>query len=154
MTDPEVRAYLGGPADRREVEAILDAQPLSGRPLEPGSDAVADRTTDKCLGVVRLDRRAASRPGHVAPAVGEELEISYSLVRGAWVMGMPRRPPARCSRRRRRSCPTSPSCSSPRPRNQRSLALAVRLGFVPAGTFTEFDAEQTLAVAQLATFVA
>jgi RimJ/RimL family protein N-acetyltransferase len=38
--------------------------------------------------------------------------------------------------------------------NERSLKLAVRLGFEPVGTFEEWDAEQTLGMARLHSFKA
>ena len=149
-TDPEVTTHLGGPADRREVEADLDARPLGGRPPKPGAYLVADRTTDGCLGLVTLDRRLASRPGHLVRE-GEELEIGYTFARWAWGHGYAEEA-ARALLRAAAELPDQPVVLVTQTTNQRSLALAARLGFAAVQTFMECDAGQTLATARLARF--
>lgn len=150
-TDSEVTAHLGGPADRREVEAGLDARPLGGRPPKPGTYVVAHRTTDKCLGLVTLDRRPASCRGHVVPA-GEELEIGFTFARWAWGHGYAEEAARALLRAAAAELSDQPVVLVTQTANLRSLALAARLGFAVVQTFIEFDAEQTLATARLATF--
>src|SRR5260221_7155896 len=87
MTDPGVRAYLGGPRPREDVEQFLDAAGTASATAEAGSYVIADGQTDRFVGTLRLDRRAADRPGHVT-GEGGELELSYVLRRRAWGAGL------------------------------------------------------------------
>jgi RimJ/RimL family protein N-acetyltransferase len=87
LTDPGIRAYLGGPRPREGVERFLDQAGTAGTTAAAGSYVIADRQTDRLVGILGLGRRAAGRPGHVTRE-GGELELSYVLRRGAWGAGL------------------------------------------------------------------
>jgi Acetyltransferase (GNAT) domain len=65
----------------------FDAVGATGATAKPGSYVIADDTTNRLIGTLTLDRRAADRPGHLSQG-GEELELSYVLRRRAWGMGL------------------------------------------------------------------
>ena len=65
LTDPEVRAYLGGRRPRQGVEPFLDQAGTARIAAAAGSYVIADRQTDRLVGILGLGRRAAGRPGHV-----------------------------------------------------------------------------------------
>jgi RimJ/RimL family protein N-acetyltransferase len=70
FTDPEVRAYLGGPRPREDVERFLDSVGTVNTTALPGSYVIADRQTDRLVGILGLGRRPADHPGHVTPEGG------------------------------------------------------------------------------------
>jgi RimJ/RimL family protein N-acetyltransferase len=151
MTDPEVRGYLGGPRPRADVERFLDAAGLGGATAGAGSYVIADRQTDRFLGTLRLDRRAAGRPGHVT-VEGGELELSYVLRRGAWGAGLAFEAATAALRTAAAELPDQPVLVVTQSANDRSRGLAGRLGFREVGEFEEFGAAQVLAVAPLESF--
>jgi RimJ/RimL family protein N-acetyltransferase len=151
MTDPEVRTYLGGPRPRETVERFLDAAGTAGATAEAGSYVIADGQTGQFIGTLRLDRRAADRPGHVAVG-GGELELSYVLQRGAWGAGLAFEAAAAALRAAAGELPDQPVLVVAQAANDRSRKLARRLGFQEVSQFEEFDARQVLAVAQLGSF--
>ncbi|HJP79984.1 MAG TPA: GNAT family N-acetyltransferase [Pseudonocardiaceae bacterium] len=87
LTDPEVRHYLGGPRPREDVERFFDSAGPAAATAAPGSYVIADKATDRMLGIIGLGRRTAGKPGHVHPD-GEELELSYVLRRDEWGAGL------------------------------------------------------------------
>jgi RimJ/RimL family protein N-acetyltransferase len=151
MTDPEARTYLGGPRPREAVEQFLDAAGTAGATAEAGSYVIADGQTDQFVGTLRLDRRAAGRPGHVADE-GGELELSYVLRRGAWGAGLAFEAAAAALRAAAGELPDQPVLIVTQAANDRSRKLARRLGFQEVSQFEEFDARQVLAVALLGSF--
>jgi RimJ/RimL family protein N-acetyltransferase len=151
LTDPEVRAYLGGPRPRSDVEQHLDAVGTATATSTPGSYVIADNTTNRLLGTLMLDRRPADRPGHVIED-GEELELSYVLRRSAWGAGLAFEAATVALRTAAGELPDQPVLVVTQTANKRSLNLAARLGFHPVSTFEEFGAEQTLATARLSSF--
>jgi RimJ/RimL family protein N-acetyltransferase len=153
QTDSEVRAYLGGPRPRDVVEQRLDAIRAAGVTATPGAFVIADKVTDELIGTLMLSRRAAELPGHVT-AGGGELELSYVLRRGAWGAGRAFEATTAVLRAAATELPDQPVIIVTQTANQRSLRLAARLGFQPVSTFEQFDAEQTLGLAQLHTFKA
>lgn len=153
QTDPQVRAYLGGPRPRDAVERFLDAVGTASTTSRPGTYVVADRTTDRLLGTLMLDRRSADRPGHVTDD-GEELELSYVLRRSAWGAGLAFEAATAALRTAADELPDQPVLVVTQTGNERSLRLAARLGFRRVRTFVEFGAEQTLGVASLHSFKA
>jgi RimJ/RimL family protein N-acetyltransferase len=151
MTDPEVRAYLGGQRPRESVEQFLDAAGTAGATAAAGSYVIADGQTDRFVGILRLDRRAADRPGHVT-GEGRELELSYVLRRGAWGAGLAFEAAAAVLRAAAGELPDQPVLVVTQSANDRSRRLADRLGFQEVSQFEEFDAKQILAVASLGSF--
>ena len=149
--DPEVRAHLGGPQARDIVARDLDSAGVAAVTDAPGAYLIADRATDRFVGTISLTRRGAHHPGHLAPH-GEELELAYTLSRADWGRGLAFQAATALLRRAAADLPDEPVIVVTQSANTRSLALAGRLGFVPAMTFTEHGAEQTLAVVSLHAF--
>ena len=112
---------------------------------------IADRQTDQFIGTLRLDRRAAYRPGHVT-GEGRELELSYVLRRGAWGAGLAFEATAAALRAAAGELPDQPVLIVTQAANDRSRKLAGRLDFQEMSQFEEFDARQVLAVAPLGSF--
>lgn len=151
-TDPQVWAYLGGPRSREAFERRLDEIGGAGRTTRaPGAFVVADKATDELLGTVVLKRRAADLPGHVTE-VGEELELGYLMRRDVWGAGLAFEAATAALRAAADELADEPVILLTQSANERSLRLALRLGFRPVGTFEWYDAEQTLAVAGLRSF--
>lgn len=151
FTDAEVRAHLGGARPREEVEQFLDTVGTAGVTALPGGYVIADRETDRLVGILGLSRRPADRPGHVTPE-GEELELSYVLRRGAWGTGLAFEAATAALRAAAQELPDQPVLVVTQTANHRARKLADRLGFQEVDTFQEHDAEQTLAVAALHSF--
>jgi RimJ/RimL family protein N-acetyltransferase len=148
VTDPEVRAHLGGPQPRAAVARDLDAVGVAAATDAPGSFVIADRVTDAFIGTVSLTRRGVHHPGHLGPA-GEELELAYTLNRPFWGRGLAFAATIAVLRAAAAELPDEPVIVVTQSANTRSLNLTRRLGFVPAMTFEEYGEEQTLAVASL-----
>jgi RimJ/RimL family protein N-acetyltransferase len=151
LTDPEVRAYLGGPRPREGVEQFLDQAGAASTTAAAGSYVIADRQGDRFVGILGLGRRAAGRPGHVT-GEGGELELSYVLRRGAWGAGLAFEAAAAALRAAARELRDQPVLVVTQTANHRARKLAGRLGFQEVGVFEEHDAQQTLAVASLGSF--
>lgn len=149
--DPDVHAHLGGPHSRDELARDLDRTGVAAVTDAPGAYVIADRATDRFVGTVSLTRRGAHHPGHLAPQ-GEELELAYTLTRTDWGRGLAFQAATAVLRRAAADLPDEPVIVVTQSANIRSLALARRLGFVPAMTFIEHGMEQTLAVANLHRF--
>ncbi|MEV0150503.1 MULTISPECIES: GNAT family N-acetyltransferase [unclassified Nonomuraea] len=150
-TDPEVRAHLGGPRPRSEVERHFDAVLTDNATSRPGSYVIADNTTNQVIGTLTLARRSADRPAHVTED-GEELELGYVLRRSAWGAGFAFEAATIALRAAADELPDQPVLLVTQTANKRSLKLAARLGFRPISTFEEFGAEQTLCTAPLSRF--
>src|SRR5262245_19407839 len=153
QTDPEVWAYLGGPRVREAVEQRLDVIGMANVTAAPGTFIIADKATDELIGTLELKRRDADLPGHVTQH-GEELELGYLLRRDAWGAGLAFEAATAALRAAADELPDQPVILLTHTANERSLRLAVRLGFQPVSTFELFDAEQTLGVASLHSFKA
>lgn len=85
---------------------------------------------------------------------GEELELSYVLRREAWGAGLAFEAATALVRDAAAELPDQAVLIVTQTGNERSRRLANRLGFAEVGTFEQFDAEQTLAVARLHSFQA
>lgn len=153
QTDPQVRAHLGGPRPRSIVEQYFDANGTSAIAAKPGTYVIADKETDQFIGTLVLDRRPADLPGHVTKE-GSELELTYLLRRGSWGAGLAFEAATAVLRAAAGELPDQPVLVVTQTANERSLKLAIRLGFQCVGTFEAHDAEQTLAVADLHSFKA
>lgn len=156
LTDPQVRAHLGGPKPVADAEADFDRE-LGAVTLAPGTGreyslAVSDRGSDHRLGTVSLAPRPAGRPGHVRPG-GEEWELSYVLRRSVWARGYGEEAAqALLTHVARREPPEQPVVAVTQSANVPSLRLAARMGFIEVETFAEFGVMQRLLVARLAAF--
>jgi RimJ/RimL family protein N-acetyltransferase len=151
LTDPEVRAYLGGARAREDVEQFLDHAGAASVTAAPGSYVVADKQTDQFAGILGLSRREVGRPGHVT-GEGGELELSYVLRRGAWGAGLAFEAAAAALHAAAAELPDQPVLVVTQTANHRSRRLAGRLGFREVGVFEEYGAQQTMAVASLGSF--
>jgi RimJ/RimL family protein N-acetyltransferase len=153
LTDPQVRAYLGGPQPRNAVEQYFRENGIGVVAAGPGTYVVADRASDRCVGTLVLARRSPELPGHVTEE-GTELELSYSLRRGSWGAGLALEAASAALRAAAGELPDQPVLIVTQSANERSLRLAARLGFERVGIFEAYGAEQTLAVAHLHAFEA
>jgi RimJ/RimL family protein N-acetyltransferase len=152
QVDPDVRRYLGGPFSEEQVHARVANTGVAALTAAPGSFVVANRTSDQMLGTLSLIPRNLDLPGHVAP--GErELELSYLLLRDAWGFGYAFEAAAALLTAAAGELPDQPVLIVTQSENARSLRLAARLGFRFVKTFEQFDATQSLLVAQLRTFL-
>jgi RimJ/RimL family protein N-acetyltransferase len=153
QTDPQVRAHLGGPRPRSVIEQYFEANGISAVAGKPGTYVIADRETDRLIGTLVLGRRSADLPGHVTEE-GAELELSYLLRREGWGAGLAFEAATALLRAAADELPDQPVLLVTQTANERSLKLATRLGFQRVGTFEAYDAEQTLAAADLHAFKA
>ncbi|MFD7262320.1 GNAT family N-acetyltransferase [Streptomyces sp. NPDC059874] len=153
QTDPHVRAHLGGPRPRAVVEQYFDANGISAIAGKPGTYVIADKETDRFIGTLVLDRRSADLPGHVTKE-GSELELTYLLRHGSWGARLASEAATAILRAAADELPDQPVLVVTQTANERSLRLATRLGFRRMGTFQAYEAEQTLAVADLHSFQA
>lgn len=151
MTDPDVRAYIGGPRPRADVESFLDENGTRAATAAPGAFVVSDKTSDRFAGTITLGHRRADLPGHVLPD-GNELELSYVFRRDSWGKGWAHRAASALLATAAAELPDQPVMVVTQTANRRSLSLIRRLGFEAVATFIQFEAEQTLATAPLHTF--
>ncbi|MUL68167.1 GNAT family N-acetyltransferase [Mycobacterium sp. CBMA 234] len=151
QTDEQVRQFLGGPRPVDDVRALVESVGAA-KLLEPaGCYVVADKHSDEMLGTVVLDRRSLELPGYVR-ADGDELELSYVFRAHAWGRGYASEAARLLLRYAAGELEDQPVVVVTQTANRASLRLAERLGFRVVETFEQYDAEQTLATAQLATF--
>ncbi|MEU4465405.1 GNAT family N-acetyltransferase [Streptomyces sp. NPDC024017] len=150
-TGPRTRS--GWPRPRSAVERYLDALGVPHVTDQPGTFVIADRASDRLLGTLLLHRRPADLPGHVTEE-GGELELTYVLRRDAWGAGLAFEAATAALRTAASELPDQPVLIVTQTANTRSLDLAARLGFRCVSTFEAYAAEQTLAVADLHTFLA
>ncbi|MEU3185999.1 GNAT family N-acetyltransferase [Streptomyces sp. NPDC006923] len=128
FASPEVGAYIGCPRPREEIERAVPEVP--GR--RPGLFVID--LDGAMIGMITLDRRDAGRPGHVRPEAGE-VELGYMLLPEAWGYGYAAE-----------ALPSEPVVLRTQTANDRSMRLAVKLGFTEVERFEEYGAEQWLGV--------
>ena len=136
---PEVRAYLGGPVPRDELERVVPAEPRRRSGL-----FVVD-LAGTMIGVVTLDRRDGDRPGHLAPE-GGEAELGYVFLPSAWGRGYAAEACAAVLAWSDDALPGEPVVLCTQTANAASMRLAARLGFAEVERFEEFGAEQWFGV--------
>lgn len=153
LTDPQVRAHLGGPRPRAIAWPMAIATAALTRcTSKHWAQVIADATTGQMLGTVMVDRRAPDRPGHVRHT-GNELELSYVLLPDAWGRGIAGEACRQILTRVAADVPgDEPVIVVTQTSNQKALALAKRLGFERCDEFTEFGAQQTMLSSSLETF--
>ena len=127
-SDPEVRAYLGGPVAAADIPKRVAETPWRG------VFTVEVAETGEAVGLV-----------HIGPYRTGEIELSYEFVPEVWGRGYARE-----------ACGPvlawasaeitqgDPIIAVTQAANTRSLALLAHLGFVERERFLEFDAEQVL----------
>jgi RimJ/RimL family protein N-acetyltransferase len=146
-TSAQARRYLGGPVPRGHAE-----EEIAGASSEiPGSFGVHEKATGFFVGTVDLDRRDSGRPGHISTK-GGELEVSYVLLPDHWGKGYAEEAVRSVLGWAASTLPDLRVIAVTQAANERSVALLGRLGFGEVRRFQEFGAEQTLRVADLATF--
>ena len=136
---PEVRAYLGGPQPRDELER--DVPEVPGR--RPGFFAVD--LDGAMIGVVTLDRRDPAHPTRVRPD-GGEVELGYLFLPEAWGHGYAVEACTAVLDWCAGALPGEPVVLITQSANASSMRLAARLGFTELERFEEFGAEQWLGV--------
>ena len=151
QTDERVRRYLGGPRPVEEVRAVLESVGAATLLEAPGCYIVAAGDSDEMLGTVTLGRRRNDAPGHLDPG-GDELELSYVFRPHAWGRGYASEAARLLLQYAAGELDDQPVVIVTQTANRASLRLAERLGFSVVSTFEQYDAEQALATARLATF--
>ncbi|MGG8408907.1 GNAT family N-acetyltransferase [Streptomyces sp. 12297] len=139
FSSPDVHTYLGGPRPRAELERAVPEVP--GR--RPGVFVID--LDGAMIGTVSLDRRDAERPGHVLPDVGE-VELGYMLLPHAWGRGYAAEACAAALDWCAAALPGEPVVLCTQTANDRSMRLAVKLGFTEVERFEEYGAEQWFGV--------
>jgi RimJ/RimL family protein N-acetyltransferase len=135
LTSPEVRAYLGGPRQRDEVERTLPAV-LTGR-----AGLFVIDLEGAMIGIVTVDRRDASRRGHVR-AGGGEAELSYVFLPQSWGCGYASEACAAVIEWFAKEVPGEPLVLCTQVANDPSIRLAAKLGFNEVERFEEHGAQQ------------
>lgn len=135
----EVRAYLGGPRPRDELERAVPEIP--GR--RPGVFVVD--LDGAMIGSAHFDRRDVERPGHVRPGAGEA-ELGYMFLPGAWGHGYAAEACGAALSWFADAFPGEPVVLCTQTANTSSMRLAAKLGFTEVERFEEFGAEQWFGV--------
>jgi RimJ/RimL family protein N-acetyltransferase len=139
FASPEVSTYLGGPRSRDEVERAVPDVPSR----RPGLFVVD--LDGAMIGTITLDRRDASRPGHVSPD-GGEAELGYLFLPEAWGCGYAAEGCGAALGWFAGALPGEPVVLCTQTANHRSMRLAAKLGFTEVERFEEFGAEQWFGV--------
>jgi RimJ/RimL family protein N-acetyltransferase len=139
FASPEVGTHLGGPRPREELEDAVPEVPTR----RPGLFVVD--LHGAMIGTVTLDRRAATRPGHVRPEAGEA-ELGYMFLPAAWGCGYAAEACAAALDWFAGMLPGEPVVVCTQTANDRSVRLAEKLGFTEVERFEEFGAEQWFGV--------
>ncbi|MZF86983.1 GNAT family N-acetyltransferase [Streptomyces sp. SID5643] len=135
LASPEVRAHLGGPRPRDELERVIPEIPGQ----RPGL-FVAD-LGGAMIGTVTLERRVPERPGRLSPDAGE-IELGYMFLPEAWGRGYAAEACAAALDWCAGALPGEPVVLCTQTANRRSMRLAAKLGFTEVERFEEFGAEQ------------
>ncbi|MEV0318658.1 GNAT family N-acetyltransferase [Streptomyces sp. NPDC050658] len=139
FASPQVRAHLGGPRPRDELERAVPEVP--GR--RPGVFVV--ERDGAMIGSVTLERRDPERPGHLRPDAGEA-ELGYLFLPEAWGCGYAVEACAAALGWCAAALPGEPVVLCTQSANDRSVRLAQKLGFTEVERFEEFGAEQWFGV--------
>ncbi|PVC76978.1 GNAT family N-acetyltransferase [Streptomyces sp. CS131] len=135
FASPEVRAYLGGPHPRDELERAVPEVP--GR--RPGVFVV--ELDGAMIGTVTLEQRDAERPGGLR-AEGGRTELGYMFLPEAWGSGYATEACAAALDWFAAARPGEPVVLCTQIANAPSARLALKLRFTEVSRFEEFGAEQ------------
>ncbi|MFE9304976.1 GNAT family N-acetyltransferase [Streptomyces sp. NPDC006856] len=135
FASPEVRAHLGGPHSRDELERAVPQVP--GR--RPGLFVV--ELEGAMIGTVTLQERTPERPGRLGPD-GGCTELGYMFLPEAWGSGYATEACTAALDWFSTVLPGEPVALCTRIDNAPSLRLALKLGFTEVSRFEEFGAEQ------------
>ncbi|MFC9179518.1 GNAT family N-acetyltransferase [Streptomyces globisporus] len=135
FASPEVRAHLGGPHPRDELERAVPQVP--GR--RPGLFVV--ERDGAMIGTVTLEQRDPERPGRLRPD-GGSTELGYMFLPEAWGAGYAAEACSAALDWFAAALPGEPVVLCTRIANAPSVRLALKLGFTEVTRFEEFGAEQ------------
>ncbi|WP_033438934.1 GNAT family N-acetyltransferase [Saccharothrix sp. NRRL B-16314] len=139
FSSPEVGTYIGGPQSRDELERAMPEVP--GR--RPGF-FVIDRG-GATIGMITFDGRDAERPAPARPDAGEAW-LGYLLLPEAWGHGYAAEACAAALGWFADALPGRQVALCTQTANDRSMRLAVKLGFTEVERFEAFGAEQWFGV--------
>ncbi|MFE7662156.1 GNAT family N-acetyltransferase [Streptomyces celluloflavus] len=139
FTSPEVGTYIGGPRPRDECERALPATPER----RPGLFVI--ELDGAMIGTIELNRRDAERRSRVRPDAGEA-ELGYLFLPEAWGGGYAAEACAAALGWFADMLPGEPVVLCTQTANDRSMRLAVKLGFTEVQRFEEWGAEQWMGV--------
>ncbi|MFL4909177.1 GNAT family N-acetyltransferase [Streptomyces sp. MMS24-I2-30] len=139
FTSPQVGAYMGGPRPRDECERALPETPER----RPGRFVI--ELDGAMIGTIELNRRDADHRSHVRPDAGEA-ELGYLLLPEAWGRGYAAEACAAALDWFADALPGDPVVLCTQTANERSMRLAVKLGFTEVQRFEEWGAEQWMGV--------
>ena len=136
LASPEVGTYLGGPRPRDELERELPGVP------EPRPGLFIVDLGGAMIGQIIL-RRAT---GHGPPAAAGQAELGYLFLPEAWGCGYATEACEAVLRWFESALPGEPVVLATQTANVRSMRLAAKLGFIEAGRFEDYGAEQWFGV--------
>ncbi len=139
LASPEVGTYIGGARPRDELEAAVPEVPRR----RPGLFVV--ELDGAMIGTITLDRRDTDRPGEARPDAGEAM-LGYLFLPEAWGRGYATEACAAALDWFAGALPGEPVVLCTQTANDRSMALAAKLGFAEAERFEEYGAEQWFGV--------
>ncbi|CAN5477460.1 GNAT family N-acetyltransferase [soil metagenome] len=138
----EVNTFLGGPRARDDLERAVPEAP------ERRSGFFVVALDGTMIGVVSFDRRDVSRPGQARDGVEPAgvAELSYLFLPKAWGHGYAAEACGAALDWFDSALPGEPVVLCTQTANDRSMRLAVKLGFTEVQRFEEFDARQWFGV--------
>jgi RimJ/RimL family protein N-acetyltransferase len=131
LASPEVGTYLGGPRPRDELEREVPGAPER----RPGLFIVD--LDGAMIGQITLTRST----GHIRQAAGKA-ELGYLFLPEAWGFGYAAEACTAVLDWFAGAVPGEPAVLATQTANIRSMRLAAKLGFIEAGRFEDYGAEQ------------
>ncbi|MDI1455427.1 GNAT family N-acetyltransferase [Streptomyces sp. ATE26] len=139
LTSPEVHTYLGGPRSREECERAMPETPER----RPGLFVIEAGGT--MIGMVELKPHGTNGSGNARRDVAES-EIGYLFLPRAWGRGYAAEACAAALGWFAGALPGEPVVLCTQTANDRSMRLAVKLGFTEVQRFEAWGAEQWMGV--------
>ncbi|MEV7709656.1 GNAT family N-acetyltransferase [Streptomyces sp. NPDC088270] len=135
LSSPEVGTYTGGSRPRDELERAMPEIP--GR--RPGIFVI--ERDGAMIGIIELNRRAQEHRSDVRPD-GGEAELGYLLLPEAWGRGYAAEACTAALDWFTEAVPGRPVVLATQTANDRSMRLAVKLGFTEVRRYEAWGAEQ------------